>query len=131
MSEPRIRVSTSEEKHTAQIELLPASGLSGTLEFSLEQLTNLIQALGHARTALVAKTPVPPIEGATVNPVYTTRWAVQPEALTEGSVIAFQHPAYGPVAFVLPPADAEKVVRALTMHLGMVHSQEPGKIRLS
>ncbi|HTR16514.1 MAG TPA: hypothetical protein VMI52_05705 [Acetobacteraceae bacterium] len=131
MSEPRIRVTVSETTHTAQIELLPASGLAGTLDFSLEQLTTLINTLGQARAALVAKTPVPPIEGAPVNPVYTTRWAVQPEALTEGSVIAFQHPAYGPVGFVLPPADAEKVVRALTMHLGMVHSQEADKIRPS
>ena len=80
---------------------------------------------------MVGKAPTPPIEGAPLTPVFQTSWVVQPEALTEGSVIAFQHPAFGPVGFVLPPADIEKVVRALTVHLGMVHSQDADRQRPS
>ena len=96
------------------------------LQLPLDHLTQLIHALGAARAAMMAKRPVPSMDGASIEPVFVTNWAVQPEALTEGSVIAFQHPAYGPVGFVLPPADAERIVRALGTHLGMVHSRESG-----
>ena len=123
-----MRVSLSDDQQEASLELLPPSGLQGEIKLTLEQLSTLIARLGQARATMVAKSAAPPIEGTPLNPVYGTRWAVQPEALTEGSVIAFQHPAFGPVAFVLPPSDVEKVVRTLTSHLGMVHSgNEPVK----
>ena len=123
-----MRVSLSDDQAEAILELLPASGLAGEIRLSLEQLGTLIARLGQARATLVSKAGPPPIEGVPLNPVYNTRWAVQPEALTEGSVIAFQHPAFGPVAFVLPPAEVEKAVRTLTSHLAMVHSgKEPVK----
>ena len=61
---------------------------------------------------------------AIVNPP----WRVQPEALTEGSMLAFHHPGFGALGFVLPAADVERMVRALTTHLGMVHT---GDIRPS
>ncbi len=117
-----MRVSLSDDQQVASLELLPASGLEGEIKLNLEQLGTLIARLGQARATMVSKMGPPPIEGLPLNPVFGTRWAVQPEALTEGSVIAFQHPAFGPVAFVLPPAEVEKVVRTLTSHLGMVHS---------
>jgi hypothetical protein len=44
-------------------------------------------------------------------------------------MLAFAHPAYGTVGFVLAAADIEKMVRALTSHLGMVHSGEVGEAR--
>lgn len=123
-AEPRLAVSVAEDASHATLTLLPLSGLDGSLTLSLGQITTLIQHLGAARSRLVANEPVPPITGAAINPVFATQWAVQPEALTEGSVIAFQHPAYGPVGFVLHAADAERVIRALTSHLAMVHSRE-------
>ena len=123
-AEPRLAVSVAEDASHATLTLLPPSGLDGSLTLSLGQITTLIQHLGAARSRLVANEPVPPITGAAINPVFATQWAVQPEALTEGSVIAFQHPAYGPVGFVLQAADAERVIRALTNHLAMVHSRE-------
>lgn len=125
-AEPRLAVTVAEDVSHATLTLLPPSGLSGSLEFSLNQITTLIQHLGNARSRLVANEPIPPITGAAITPVFATQWAVQPEALTEGSVIAFQHPAYGPVGFVLQAADAQRVVRALTNHLAMVHSSEAG-----
>ena len=124
----RMRVAVSDDARTATLSLLPDSGVEGDISLSLDQITQLIFGLGQARAAMMQKLPIPPIEGAQFNPVFKTQWAVQPEALTEGSVIAFQHPAYGPVGFVLPAAAVEKVVRALTVHMGMVHSQ-PGEGR--
>ena len=121
----RMRVTVEKDAQSATLSLLPESGIAGDIPLDLEQITQLIFGLGQARAAMMQKLPVPPMEGAQFNPVFKTQWAVQPEALTEGSVIAFQHPAYGPVGFVLPASAVEKVVRALTAHMGMVHSQ-PG-----
>lgn len=124
----RMRVSVANDMQGAILTLLPESGLEGEISLSLDQITQLILGLGTARAAMMRHAPIPPIEGAQFSPVFKTRWVVQPETLTEGSVIAFQHPAYGPVGFVLPAADVEKVVRALTVHMGMVHSH-PGDAR--
>lgn len=129
VAEPRLEVTVAEDLSRATLTFLPAGGVAGSLDLSLSQITTLIQHLGNARSRLVANAPIPPITGAAITPVFATQWAVQPEALTEGSVIAFQHPAYGPVGFVLQAAEAQRVVRALTNHLAMVHSSEaaPGK----
>ena len=123
-----MRVAVDNDALSASLTLLPESGVEGVISLSLDQITQLIFGLGQARAAMMQKLPPPPIEGAHFNPVFKTQWVVQPEALTEGSVIAFQHPAYGPVGFVLPASAIEKVVRALTVHMGMVHSQ-PGEGR--
>ncbi|MCQ8241955.1 hypothetical protein [Rhizosaccharibacter radicis] len=120
----RMQVSVSEDRQTATLALLPGSGLEGKLDLSFDQLSQLINSLGQVRAAMQGARAVPPMEGASITPVFNTPWTVRPEALTEGSVIAFQHPAFGPVGFVLAPPDVEKVVRALTVHLGMVHSNE-------
>ena len=126
MPEARMKISLSPDLKDAALEMLPASGMQGEVRLNLDQIGTLITRLGQARATMVAKTTPPAFEGVPINPVYGTRWAVQPEALTEGSVLAFQHPAYGPVAFALPPADVEKLVRSLTAHLGMVHTSKEG-----
>ena len=117
-----MRVAVAADGHSASLTLLPESGIDGEITLTLDQITQLIAGLGQARTKMVQNLPVPPIEGAQFTPVFKTHWVVQPEAMTEGSVIAFQHPAYGPVGLVLQACAVEKVVRALTVHLGMVHS---------
>ncbi|MBB2177430.1 hypothetical protein [Gluconacetobacter johannae] len=117
----RMQVGLSDDRRTATLTFLDGSGLDGTIALSLDQMTQLIASLGAVRAAMVERDPPPPIEGVPVAPVFRTNWAVQPEALTEGSLIAFQHPAYGPVGLALRPADARRVVQALTRHQGMVH----------
>jgi len=124
-----MQVSVSDDRQHATLTMLPDSGMEGEVRLSLDQLAQLIATLGQARAAMMEKRAIPSMEGASFTPIYKTQWAVQPEALTEGSVISFQHPAFGPVGFVLPPGDIEKVVRALTAHMAMVHTREraPGK----
>ncbi|MBB2169056.1 hypothetical protein HLH36_11910 [Gluconacetobacter aggeris] len=118
----RMQVSLSEDRQTATLAFLDGSGIEGTIAFTLEQLGELIASLGTVRSAMVENVPPPPIEGAPVVPVFRTNWAVQPEALSEGSLIAFQHPAYGPVGLALAPEDARRVAQALTRHQAMMHS---------
>ena len=124
MSEPRMSVAVSEDGAQARLRFLPASGMEGGIDFTLEQLTSLIQALATARARMMAGQPAPPLESAAVQAVVNPPWRVQPEALTEGSMLAFQHPGFGALGFVLAAHDVEKVVRALTAHLAMVHTKE-------
>jgi hypothetical protein len=120
-------VSLADDKKNAVLRLLPASGMDGAVVLNLEQLTELIQALGTVRAALVAQTPQPPLEGTQLKAAFDPRWLISPEALTEGSMMAFQHPNYGPVAFVLPRREVEKVVRLLSNHLSILHVPEGTK----
>ncbi len=131
MPDARIDVSVSEDRKVARIELVSSRAQQASAELTLDQVTKLVASLGQARAAMVENLPVPSIDGVAINPIYVTQWAVQPEARTEGSVIAFQHPAFGPVGFVLNTHDAERVVRALSGHLAMVHSKETGSSKPS
>jgi alpha-D-ribose 1-methylphosphonate 5-phosphate C-P lyase len=116
-------VSLVEDGTHARLNFLPASGLEGAIDLTLDQLTTLMNALGVARARLLANVPAPPLESAEIKAIVDPRWRVQPEALTEGSMLAFQHPAFGPVGFVLPAPEVEKLVRALSAHLGMIRSE--------
>ncbi|GBQ23514.1 hypothetical protein AA12717_1512 [Gluconacetobacter sacchari DSM 12717] len=118
----RMQVTLSEDRQTATLAFLDGSGVEGAIALTLAQLSELIASLGTVRGAMVETLPPPPIEGVPVVPVLRTNWAVQPEALSEGSLIAFQHPAYGPVGLALAPDDVRRVVQALTRHQAMMHS---------
>lgn len=120
------RMSVTVADGRARLAFLPGSGVEGAVDLTLAQLSELIRALGLARAELAG--PSPALDGA-VQAVVGPAWTVRPEALTEGSMLAFAHPNYGPVGFVLAAADVERMVRALTSHLGMVHSGEVGEAR--
>lgn len=102
-----------------------------TVPLTREQVTQLVQVLGHVRETLLKDEEVPPIEGARFNPVVRTRWALQPEASTDGSLLAFQHPAYGPVGLVLPPLDADRLMQGLQLHHEMRRKQQPARGKLN
>lgn len=118
----RMQITLSDDRQAATLVFLDGSGVEGAIAFTLEQLSELIVSLGTVRSAMVETMVPPPIEGVPVVPVLRTNWAVQPEALSEGSLIAFQHPAYGPVGLALVPEDARRVAQALTRHQAMMHS---------
>ena len=126
MAQPRMNISV--DGNGAVLSFLPGSGAEGALTLSVEQLLEVIVGLGTVRARLLAG-QTPRLEAGAVQAVVGPAWTVRPEAMTEGSMLAFAHPAYGTVGFVLPAADVEKMVRALTSHLGMVHSGEVGDAR--
>ena len=131
MAQPRMNVSLAEGGAT--LTLLPGSGAEGAVTLTLGQLGELIAALGAARARLVSGLPADAkerrLEANGVQAVVGPPWVVRPEAMTEGSMLAFAHPAFGTVGFVLGASEVEKMVRALTSHLGMVHSGEVGEAR--
>ncbi len=121
MGKPRMNVSLGGAG--AVLTLLPGSGAEGAVDLTPDQLLELIHALGSVRGRLLAGQN-PELDARAVQAVVAPAWTVRPEALTEGSMLAFAHPSYGTVGFVLAAAEVERMVRALTSHLGMVHSSE-------
>ncbi|AQS89186.1 hypothetical protein A0U93_01450 [Neoasaia chiangmaiensis] len=117
-----MQVLLNDDGKNATLRFLEGSGIDGEIELSVEQITQLIASLGRTRQAMVGNLPPPPIEGAKFSPVYRTNWALQIDALTEGSMLAFQHPAFGPIGLVLAPPDAEQVIKGLQRHRAMIHS---------
>jgi hypothetical protein len=126
MAQPRMNITVDGEE--AVLSFLPGSGAEGAVTLSADQLLEMIMGLGSVRSRLLAGRP-PKLEASSVQAIVGPAWTVRPEAMTEGSMLAFAHPAFGTVGFVLGAADIQKMVRALTSHLGMVHSGEVGEAR--
>ena len=66
-----------------------------------------------------------PLDGKTVETVIEPPWYVQVASI-DGSLLAFDHPAYGPLAFALPREDVVRIVRILSEHLALP-AGHPGK----
>ena len=81
------------------------------------QLLSFLQTLGQAHAAMVDGQPMPSLEGIEIKAVFNTRWYIQPEPLTEGSLLSFYHPSFGPVGFLIPREQVPEIVRLLTIHL--------------
>jgi hypothetical protein len=125
MSEQTLRtdVHISDDRGTVSITFRGSSGSrSATVRLNLDDLSVLITALGSARQTMVAGRPMPSLQGQRVQTVLKPQWYIQPEPLSEGSVISFYHPGFGPVAFLVPREHVEAMVRLLTAHLGIAHS---------
>jgi hypothetical protein len=123
-----LTVSAEEDKAVLSFSCVGDSDKCLTL--NQDQLREMIIALGSMRSRLVMGQPrqILGLDVVVETPVFGPSWVVRLEAMTEGSMFAFAHPAYGTVGFVLPPQDVEKMIRVLTNHLGMVRSEEVGRV---
>jgi hypothetical protein len=59
-----------------------------------------------------------------INPVNRTNFLVTYDLTTNANVLAFYHPAYGPLGFLLPNNDIEKLASTLIDHVGKVNAFE-------
>jgi hypothetical protein len=123
--QPRLSIQIADDKSSVVVQFLPASGASGSLVLTLDQLTALIRGLGSARAQMVSGEQIS-LEGAEIQAIFNTRWYIQPEPLSEGSSLVFYHPAFGPIGFVVPRDQVSEIVRLLTVHLG-IQSSSGGK----
>jgi hypothetical protein len=116
MSEARIGVRIAEDRQSVVLEIAPIGERGTPVELSLEQFSNLIALLGEARHRMVEGSPVQPLEGKNVRTVMNPNWYIQ-VAQIDGSLLAFDHPGFGPVAFAIPRTEVAKIVRLLNAHL--------------
>lgn len=115
-------IRVSDDRNTVSIAFRDTSDRGATIRLNLDYLSALIAALGNARQTMAADRPMPPLQGQRVQTILKPHWYIQLEPLTEGSVMSFYHPGFGPVAFLVPREHVEAMVRLLSAHLGIPRS---------
>jgi hypothetical protein len=118
MAEARVGIKVAEDGQTTTIEIGSVGGPSSPVELSLEQLTTVIKLLGQARSRMVDGSKKQPLDGKTVETVINPPWYLQVASI-DGSLLAFDHPSYGPLAFAIPRNDVAKIVQILNAHLAL------------
>ena len=126
MAQARVGVRVADDRKSVTIEIGPVEGPSSPVGLDLEQLTKVINLLGQARRRMLEGLRVEPLDGKTVRTVANPAWYVQ-VAQIDGSLLAFDHPDYGPVAFAIPRSDVAEIVRILGAHLALPtgHTDKP------
>jgi hypothetical protein len=123
MAEARVGVRVADDRQSVTIEIGPVAGLSEPIALDVEQLTKVIKLLGQARARMIEGAQKQPLEGKTVETVVEPPWYIQ-VAQIDGSLLAFDHPSYGPLAYAIPRADVVRIVDVLSKHLVLPASQQ-------
>jgi hypothetical protein len=123
MAEARVGIRVADDRQSVTIEIGPGSERSEPIALNLGQLTQIIKLLGQARAQMVEGEQKRPLDGKTVETVIDPPWYAQ-VAQIDGSLLAFDHPSYGPLAFALPRADVIRIVDVLNKHLAYAQSQQ-------
>lgn len=120
MAEARVGIRVADDRQTVMIEISSVTERSKPVAVNLDQLTQIIKLLGQARSRMVEGEQKQPLDGTTVETVIDPPWYIQ-VAQIDGSLLAFDHPSYGPLAFAIPRADVVRIVDILSKHLA--HAQ--------
>lgn len=113
----RFEITVAEDKSGVQIKLINQVDGEASASLGEREMLELIKALGAAHAALVEGKPIPPLEGQRISAVFDTRWYVNPELLGEASALSFFHPSYGPIGFLVPMDQVERMVALLTRQI--------------
>jgi hypothetical protein len=112
-TEQQINVTISDDHSSATITFVPGGGVIGDMHVNADELLRLIQIFGKIHAMMVAGRELPSLEGEELEAVFNTRWCVQSEMVGEGSALTFYHPSFGPLGFLMPIDQAEKIARIL------------------
>jgi hypothetical protein len=123
MAEARVGLRVADDRQSVTIEIGPVAGPSAPIGLDVEQLTKLIILLGKARSKMLEGTPKQPLQGREVETVIDPPWYIK-AAETDGSLLAFDHPSYGPVAFVISRDGVARIVQILSAHLAVPAGQQ-------
>jgi hypothetical protein len=118
MAQARVGVRVADDRRSVTVEIGPVDGPSAPVGLELDQLTKVINLLGQARRQMIRGLLAEPLAGKTVETILDPVWYAQ-VAQIDGSLLAFDHPAYGPLAFALPRNDVAEIVRILSAHLAL------------
>ena len=113
MPDAGMNIHVAPERQSVVIEPASAGLPLGRLELNLDDLDRLIGALGQARSELVKGRPGPDFETATISAAANPVWCVKASPPT-GALLAFDHPKFEPVGFVLPRDQITTIVTFLT-----------------
>lgn len=108
-----VNIRITEDRKKTILTFSPDSGVTGQLELNQLELDNLIQALGSVRWMMAEGQKIAEITGAHIKPAYQTKWAIQKNIEKAETLLAFQHPGFGPLGFVLSDQQVKEYVKAL------------------
>ena len=112
MLDGNIEVQIADDRSKA-IVTFPLLAAAGGVEVSADQLLEMIQTFGRAHQSMVEGQEAPALKGRTIRAIFNPSWFVNPELMGEASVLSFYHTAFGPVGFVMPMDQIEKMVSIL------------------
>lgn len=113
----RLKVHFAPDRSTVAIEFLPASGATGMITVDADQLLKFVRALGSLRSNMVEGKPLPPLKGQSIDAVFSTEWYIEPGLMGEASQIAFQHPSFGPLGFLVPIDQVPAMLQILSVQV--------------
>jgi hypothetical protein len=113
-----IGIQLAGDRKAATIEFVVDGQPAKPVPVDLDQLTKLIAVLGDLRARMLEGRPRLKLEGKEVRTVTCPNWYIQ-VAQIDGSLLAFDHTAFGPVGFAIPKAEVAEMVRILNGHLAM------------
>jgi len=116
MAEVQLSVRIADDQKSLVVAVVQGDSPVIPIEMDLDQLTALIQILGEARSRMLEGSSPEPLEGQNVRTVTCPSWYIQ-VAKIDGSLLAFDHPSFGPVGFAIPKEDIAEIVRILNGHL--------------
>jgi hypothetical protein len=113
MPEDHVKVQIADDRSKAVVTFSPDAATTGGIEVSAAQLLEMIHKLGRAHQSMVEDREIPALKGQTIHSIFNTRWFVNPELMGEACVLSFYHTAFGPVGFVMPLDQIEKMASIL------------------
>jgi hypothetical protein len=123
MVEARVGIRVADDRQSVTIEIGSTAEQSETVVLNIDQLTQIIRLMGQARARMIEGDQKRPLDGKTVETVIEPPWYIQ-VAQIDGSLLAFDHPSYGPLAFAVPRADVVRIVDILSKHLAHRQPQQ-------
>jgi hypothetical protein len=113
-----VGVRLSDDRNVAEIEIVVDDRPLEPVLMDLDQITKFVALLGEVRTRMLEGRPRMDLKGHEVRTVNDPTWMIQ-VAQIDGSLLAFDHPGFGPVAFAIPRSDVAEMVRLLKAHLAL------------
>jgi hypothetical protein len=125
MADLGVGVRLSDDRNVAEIEIVVDDRPLEPVLMDLDQLTKFVTLLGEVRTRMLEGRPKMDLKGHEVRTVNHPNWVIQ-VAQIDGSLLAFDHPGFGPVGFAIPRSEVAEMVRVLNAHLAL---PSPGSVR--
>ncbi len=125
MADLGVGVRLSDDRNVAEIEIVVDDRRLEPVLMDLDQLTKFVTLLGEVRTRMLEGRPKMDLKGHEVRTVNHPNWVIQ-VAQIDGSLLAFDHPGFGPVGFAIPRSEVAEMVRVLNAHLAL---PSPGSVR--
>jgi hypothetical protein len=123
----RFEIKIADDKSTAALRVFDESGAEVVATMDADKLLSLIKGLGAVHSKMIEGRPLPDLERARVDAVVNPRWYVSPQLMGEASALSFYHPSFGPVGFLMPIDQVERMISFLAKQVEIAKASRQGK----